>query len=187
MKFKFHNMFWAKKSANWPAWIVDLTPDALEEFCMNYIDLIAERYAGKLDYIDVINEIVDATGPDDHEFHDSPFAAIDDFSCKVFKRTREKIPQAKLIYNDFAHESRYWKKVSDKVYDFVKGLVDRGCPIDMVGFESHFRVEKANDKEFLAGISENIERYGKLGLGVHFSETDLSTVDLQWNETSQAA
>ena len=163
-----------------------MTPPELENFCYAYIDQIAERYAGKLDYIDVINEMIDTTG--DGHFHPSPFAAVDDFACKVFKRVRQKIPRAKLIYNDFVHESLYWKVPSDKVYNFVKGLVEADCGPDMVGFESHFTVDSPDfqKKEFLAGIGENIKRYGKLGLGVHFSETDLSTTDLTWNATTQA-
>ena len=138
MKFKFHNIFWARMYPCWPKWIEDLTPVELEEFCFNYIEQIAHRYAGKLDFIDVINEMVDATGT--LPLYDSPFAAIDDFACKVFKHVREKLPQAKLAYNDFSHESLVWKSSSDKVYNWVKDLRDRDCGPDVVGFENHFFV-----------------------------------------------
>ena len=30
LKFKLHNIFWARKPANWPAWIQDLAPVELE-------------------------------------------------------------------------------------------------------------------------------------------------------------
>ena len=136
LKFKLHNIFWARKPANWPAWIQDLAPVELEQFCYTYIEQIAHRYAGRLDFIDVINEMVDTTGPP--LVYDSPFSAIDDFACKVFKHVREKMPLAKLAYNDFSHESMVWNASSTKVYNFVKDLRDRDCGPDIVGFENHF-------------------------------------------------
>jgi GH35 family endo-1,4-beta-xylanase len=80
--------------------------------------------------------MVDTTGPP--LVYDSPFSAIDDFACKVFKHVREKMPEAKLAYNDFSHESMVWNASSTKVYNFVKDLRDRDCGPDIVGFENHF-------------------------------------------------
>lgn len=61
---------------------------------------------------------------------------------------------------------------SNNVYNYIKKLKQRGCPIDGVGFQSH--VDLTYDDANYKSIKQNIERYNKLGLKVHFTETDVS-------------
>ena len=109
----------------------------------------------------------------------------------MFKHTREKFPNSTLMFNDYNHESRTGAMTlkSDAVYDFVKGLVDRGCGIDVVGFQSHFEAKDVVDSEFLNGIKTNIQRYSDLGLKVHISELDVVCKKglLRWGQQDKCA
>jgi len=60
---------------------------------------------------------------------------------------------------------------SDKVYNMIKGLVDSGCPIHGVAFQSHLDIT-IHDAHF-EGMRSNIKRYHDLGLIVHISEIDV--------------
>ena len=63
---------------------------------------------------------------------------------------------------------------ADKIYNFVKGLKDAGCPIHGVGFQAHFQYAwfHNNDKWYDA-LRSNIKRYADLGIIVHISEIDV--------------
>ena len=74
----------------------------------------------------------------------------------------------KLFYNDYSAEPMNAK--SDKVYNLVKGMKERGIPIDGVGLQFHISVE---GHPSLDGIAQNMARLGKLGLEVHITEMDL--------------
>lgn len=127
-------IFWAKDDYQTPAWMDDYTTDELETWMYDYIEKIGEHYDGAdLPYIDVLNEFI---GDGDDDYHESPFLYIDDFACKAFTKAREVFPNSMLIYNDYNFESAQgWQLTkSDKVYTFIEGLVNAGCPIDVVGF-----------------------------------------------------
>lgn len=166
--FKFHAIFWPRVE-NTPDWTYNLTAKELEDWSYAYIDKIAERYGDKLDYIDVVNEML--AQKEDEYFRESAFLKIDDFSCKMFKHTKEKIPHAKLFYNDFGTEQTQVK--ADRVYKYVKDLHDRGCGIDMVGFQSHTTVKRATDKDELTKLRNYIQKYDKLGMKMQFTELDI--------------
>lgn len=195
MKFKFHNIIWAKYDRT-PEYLWNLTAADLEQWAYNYIDTIQERYGDQLDIIDVINEQIADTKSED--YHDAPWYIIDDFACKMFKYTKSKFPNSVLLYNDYAFESatgdddRQGVK-NRKVYDYVKGLVDGECGIDGVGFQSHYMVSQLVNETFMEGMAKNIKQYKDLGLKVHFSEIsnkcDVDTYldkscKIPWSETT---
>ena len=101
----------------------------MEEYINMMISKISYPFAW-----DVVNEAVH-DGPN-YVLKTSPWSMIDDYVCKAFKMARKANPNIELFYNDYKHASmagRYQYK-SNKVYDYVKSLVERGCPIDGVGF-----------------------------------------------------
>lgn len=107
---------------------------------------------------------------------DSPWSVIDDFICKSFKAARDAAPKGvKLFYNDYKHASMtgIYKRKSDNIYEMIKNMTERGkeCPIDGVGFQNHIDINY--DEANFESIRENIQRYAKLGIEVHFTETDV--------------
>lgn len=83
---------------------------------------------------DVINEAINDSP--NYVMKVSPWSIVDDYICKAFKAARKANPNAQLFYNDYKHASMtgIYKDKSDKVFNLVKDLKDRGCPIDGVGF-----------------------------------------------------
>jgi len=84
----------------------------------------------------VVNEaIVDGPNPK-KILKVSPWSQVDDYVCKAFKAARAADPTIQLFYNDYKHASMtgVTKTKSDKVFNYIKDLKSKGCPIDGVGF-----------------------------------------------------
>lgn len=63
--------------------------------------------------------------------------------CKAFTWAHEADPDAELFYNDFNHASMdsYWGRKATAVYNMIKELKDRDCPIHGIGFQLHQDVD----------------------------------------------
>ena len=106
----------------------------LESYLNEYIDKTVKSIGEYAYAWDVVNEAV-ADGAEPF-YKVSPWSIVDDYICKAFKAAHKANPNATLFYNDYKHASstgRY-KLKSDKIYEMVKNLTERGCPIHGVGF-----------------------------------------------------
>ena len=61
----------------------------------------------------------------------------------------------------------------DVIFDMIKDMKKRGCPIHGVGFQLH---QDINFLERTNTIGKNLRRYDKIGIKVHFTEVDKSLV-----------
>lgn len=174
MAFRGHTAVWANTGKNHyqPAFIRDETDlDKIEGFLRSHIHQVVSRYAGRYHAWDVVNEVIDVSNLP-ATYRDSVWNKLDDFVCKSFIWAHEADPTAELFYNDYNHATResYFEKKADAVYDMVKDLLDRGCPIHGVGFQLHV------DVDFEARVPNmitNIQRYQDLGIIVHMTEIDV--------------
>ena len=137
MVFRGHNTCWANVGQPYyqPDFIRNETDSTkIEKFLNDYIHAVVGRYEGKAAAWDIVNEAID----DDPKknIRDSVFNKVDDFICKAFKWAKEADHSGEMYYNDYNHASAtgWQKSKSDKVYNLVKDLHDRGCGIDGVGF-----------------------------------------------------
>lgn len=64
-----------------------------------------------------------------------------------------------------------YKIKSDKVYNLIKNLTARGCPIDGVGFQNHIDINY--NTSFFKSVDANMKRYAELGIKVHITEMDV--------------
>ena len=122
---------------------------------------------------DVVNEEITWTkqGWARRTFDDTDhawYSRMHDYVEKAFTYARAADPNTKLFYNDFAME-RYSGK-NRAVFNLVQSLVDKGVPIDGVGFQMHIRPDWALTREKLAAL---FKQYGDLGLEVHVTELDI--------------
>lgn len=85
---------------------------------------------------DVVNEAIDDNHNPKKIVKKSPWSRVDDYVCKAFKAARSTKPKMQLFYNEYGIASMTGKtKIkSDKVFNFIKDLKARGCPVDGVGF-----------------------------------------------------
>jgi endo-1,4-beta-xylanase len=127
-----------------------------------------QHYKGKIAVWDVVNEAVSIEGT---SYRDCPFYKYlgKTYIDEAFKIAREVDPTVKLYYNDYDDEGMNPK--SDFVYELLKGLKERGVPIDGVGMQMHYG--KPNAAFTIAELKTNLKRLTDLGLEVVFSEMDV--------------
>jgi len=165
MKVRGHTLVWHLYQ---PKWLTEKKweKDELNAILKNHINTVAGRYRGKIHAWDVVNEAIETDGSMRESFWYQTLGR--DYIDNAFRWAREADPEALLIYNDF--DSEGLSKKSDAIYNLVKGMQERGVPIDGVGFQLHV---KAADYAHPDDIRKNIQRLGALGLEVHFTEIDV--------------
>ncbi|GMH51073.1 hypothetical protein TrRE_jg5602 [Triparma retinervis] len=178
MAFRGHNFIWSRFN---PSWLEDgFSSDELVEILRNHIETVGTRYTNKTLAWDVVNEAID----DDAESSirkcvwnniTASDASPDDYTNYIdlaFKVARSADPFAKLFYNDYnVASSEGWSAgKSNAMFDMVKGMKDRGIPIDGVGFQLHV----GTGYDMIEGVKKNMERYHDIGIEVHITELDLA-------------
>jgi endo-1,4-beta-xylanase len=165
LKVRGHTLVWHEEI---PAWLKtgDYTKQEVSDILEQHIKTLVGRYEGRIQYWDVVNEAVDYDGSMRDTFWSENLGP--DYIDKAFEWVHEADPDAKLFYNDYGAEGLGAK--SDAVYELVKGMVERGVPIDGVGFQGHFTLANAPGQ---ADVAANMQRLADLGLEVQFTEFDV--------------
>lgn len=107
-------------------------------------------------------------------FYHLPDSSID----SAFVWAHQADPTAKLYYNEYFYAgpeyggTRMPYKI-DFTYEVVQGLLERGVPIDGIGFQSHLCTETFPGKEVFAA---DVKRFTDLGIKVYISELDIRLV-----------
>jgi endo-1,4-beta-xylanase len=169
MLVRGHTLVWHNQL---PAWVEkgDWTREELTEVLREHIATVVGRYKGRVAAWDVVNEAVDDKGM----LRDTVWLRVigPDYVELAFHWAHEADPDALLFYNDYSAEALGQK--SDAVYELVQDLLDKGVPIHGVGLQMHLR---SASPSWLAGVRENIERLGALGLEVQITEMDVRVRD----------
>ena len=87
---------------------------------------------------------------------------------KAFIWAKEAFPKSSLVINDYNLEMFEGKRQG--MYKLVKGMLERGIPVDTVGIQMHINIENPPVSE----IEKTIELYGSLGLNVIVTEMEIS-------------
>ena len=87
----------------------------------------------------------------------------------AFKHAASVDPTAKLYYNDYNLEIPRKRANCVKL---VKGMIERGVPIDGIGTQSHFQLGFPS----LEDIEKTIEEFSALGLKVMVTELDVDVL-----------
>lgn len=165
MKVKGHNLVWFSEL---PAWVSNLTTaSAVQSAMTNHIAKVAGHYKGQVVAWDVVNEAIG----DDGGLRSDVFSQLlgSAYVDMAYQAARAADPGALLIYNDFGIEGNLTK--SDAAFNMVQSMVQRGIPIDGVGFEFHVQAPDAHPTK--AAFIANMQRYEALGLKVFVSELDV--------------
>jgi endo-1,4-beta-xylanase len=175
MKMRGHTLIWAKDGPWIPSWLRwEKDPHVIESFMKTYIQTVMRHVT--YPYVwDVVNEALTNTG---EIRKDHVFSKVPDFICKSLKWAHEANPNAKLYINDYCVLSAtgWSKKKSDGLYNLVKDLKNRGCPIHGVGFQTHVTTNYFYDglDHGAVGIHENIQRYAAIGVETQMTEVDVA-------------
>ena len=184
MKVKGHTLVWHNQL---PGWMNSLSGAAqVEQAIRRHIENVMGHFKDRVDTWDVVNEAVitdSDTGVGNPRMRPSVFfnALGVNFLDLSFQIAREQDPNAKLYYNDYSIDALNEK--ADFVYEMIKGMVERGVPIDGVGFQMH--IGPPNNEAGGADVAANLKRFSDLGLEVLISEMDINRCGGQVTETEQ--
>ena len=182
MQLKGHTLVWHSQL---PAWAQNLSgAQAVRSAITGHIQGVLAHYRDRSHVIawDVVNEAVDdAAAANRNGLRDTVFytALGETFIDEAFQLAKAADPDALLLYNDYGIEGLGGK--SDRAFALIQRLLDRGVPIDGVGFQMHVDTTSPT----VADIRSNIERYAALGLRVNISELDVTVCEVDGSTSAK--
>jgi endo-1,4-beta-xylanase len=130
-----------------------------------HIAAVAGHFAGKVQSWDVVNEAIDNKG--EYLRKTKWLASIgEDFIAEAFIAARKADPKAELYYNDYSIE-RQPKR--DKVLRLIRGLKQRGAPIQGIGIQGHWQLDHIP----FQAIEDAILAFHAEGLNIVITELDI--------------
>lgn len=171
---RWHTLVWHNQS---PDWIFKddngnkVSKEVLENRLKKYIFAVGKRYANDICSVDVVNECISdknfilRDGNDRSQWFD---ILGSDYVDKAFFWAKEAFPKSSLVINDYNLEMIEGKRQG--MYKLVKGMLERGVPVDTVGLQMHINIQNPPISE----IEQTIELFGSLGLNVIVTEMEVS-------------
>lgn len=171
MALRAHAPLWHIQTARWTHLDRDGKPASRElliERIERHTKAFCERYGGQFFCWDVVNEVID-DGPDGGLLRKTKWleGIGDDYIDIAYKLARKYAPDAQLFYNDY---NEYDPIKRDKIVRLMRGMQERGIPLDGFGMQSHINVHEFDIGEY----KRTIETYAALGLRIHITELDVS-------------
>ncbi|QEN03446.1 hypothetical protein EW093_01580 [Thiospirochaeta perfilievii] len=165
-----HTLLW---HSQYPYWFFTdksgkkVDKDTLLKRIETHIKTIAGELKGDINTWDVVNEVLAENGTlRESQYYD--IIGSDEYIEMAFRWARESDPKAKLFINDYGISRKGPKQ--DGLYNLVKSMLDRGVPIDGVGFQTHINLNYPSVED----IRKSIKRFAALGLDVQITELDIS-------------
>jgi GH35 family endo-1,4-beta-xylanase len=155
---KGHPLCWHTVCADW---LLEYDNDTILGKQLDRIRREVGLYAGVIDMWDVINEVVIMPVFDKYDNavtrianHVGPV----ELTLRCFEAARETNPQATLLINDFNLSPDYER--------LIEQLLDRGCPIDAIGLQTH----QHHGYHGVERTLEVIDRFSRFEKPLHFTE-----------------
>lgn len=166
---KGHPVFWKYASSN-PSWI-NGTPTPAQQ--QAHLTELMQRYAGKVEYWDVLNEPSRSPGYDIKQLH---------------QWARQVDPAGKLLINDYGE----FVDGAPGLFAFIQQAIGAGAAIDGIALQGHSPV---TERFSMSQVWQVLNRYATFGLPISLSElTPTSNGQTMtgvgwsgvWNEAAQA-
>lgn len=169
-----HTLVWHSQTPRWVFQDAEGQPasrEVLLERMRKHIETVAGRYKGRIKGWDVVNEAIADGGADAPVLRNSPWKRIigDDFLDHAFRLAREADPHAELYYNDYG---MFHREKRARTIQMLRGLLERGVPIDGVGMQGHYHLGSPPIEEIELAIQE----FAALGLKVMITELDIDVL-----------
>ncbi len=165
--WKFHCLVWGSQ---YPRWMDGLSQSEQLKEITEWLDEAAERYPD-VQMIDVINEAYPSHKP-------PPFKnALGgdgktgfDWMITIFEMTRERWPQAILIYNDY--NTIEWNSEVTWQVKMATAMKENNAPMDAIGVQAHDAAKVATST-----VRNNIDKLAATGYPIIVSEYDIPESD----------
>ena len=177
MKMRGHNFVWHRAL---PAWFATyVTPANAEQVLVNHIETVGGRYKLRIHSWDVVNEAIQISDGLPGGMRNSPWQKVLPNYIDIAFRTARRVDwHALLTYNDYGIEGEDEASTAKRaaVLDLVRGMQQRGVPIDAIGIQSHLSAGPNNVygpalKQFMTDVQ-------KLGLKIMLTEMDVNDREL---------
>ncbi|WP_454832874.1 endo-1,4-beta-xylanase [Pseudoxanthomonas wuyuanensis] len=147
------------------------TREAQIERMRRHIEVVAGRYAGRVDAWDVVNEIIDEDGAYRPTIWVNRIGDGDELVRLAFAFASHYAPDTELYYNDF---NAWLPEKRDGIVRMVKMLQKAGIRIDGIGIQGHWGLEYPRSDYIEAAI----DAYAAPGLKVMITELDVDVLPL---------
>ena len=176
MPVEAHHYVWGEQK--WlPDWLKEgnYSKDELMKIMQDHIYTVGKKYSGRIKTWTVVNE---AFTRQQHLFDLNDWWADNTgglgYIDEAFKWARQADPHSKLVLNDFNNESI--NDTSNAMYDYVKGALARGVPIEGIGMQMHLDGGHPPTKD---EVVSNMKRFADLGLDIYVTEFDVNMNDVK--------
>lgn len=167
-----HCLVWAKDDRTPPWFYRDgsnvASSGVLEKRMKTHIETVVRRYRGRIAMWDVVNEALD-DGTNYLRSSGWSQASGEDFIIKAFEFAHAADPGALLIYNDYNNELPNKRA---KLIRLVQSLRERHSPIDAVGLQGHYEIDRIP----FAEIEATLVAMKELRIKVVVSELDIDVI-----------
>ena len=164
-----HALIWHSQIANFMNSIKDSTK--MVQHVTNHISTLVNRYKGKIDTWDVVNEALNGDGT----LRESIFLKVlgENYLETVYKMAEKYDSNADLAYNDY---NLCKPKKREGAVKLIKSLQKNGAKINSVGIQAHWQLTSPTLEE----IETSILAFSELGVKVMFTELDISVLPNPW-------
>jgi endo-1,4-beta-xylanase len=182
MEMRFHTLIWHTQCPNWFFYdqsgkdmAAETDPDKraankalLLKRVEDHVSTIVARYKNSIRSWDVVNEVMDPSGPGGYRESSWYKIAGPDYIAAAFRAARAAGgPDVKLYITDYDTDDPARR---DALYGIVKDLLDKGVPVDGVGHQSHINIKNPS----VQAIGDSIRLFAGLGLDNQITELDVS-------------
>lgn len=149
-----------------PDWVKSTPLSEIEAVMNEHIDAVVDRYKGRVNLWNVVNEAIDDEG--NIRLNNRWAQAMGaDYISKAFIRAQAADPTAILYYNEFDIESNEAK--FNGVKNLLQELLDQGVPVHALGWQMHVRPGSFDPETLLARMNEIAD----MGLDNYITELDV--------------
>jgi endo-1,4-beta-xylanase len=177
MRVRGHNLCWYQQFPSWLApYAAGATAQEMSTLLQNHINAEVTHFKGEVFAWDVVNEAFNdpsgsaVPGLRDSIWYNQPGIGQTGtgYIEQALRWAHAADPNALLFYNDYNIEGPGPKFTA--VYNMVQDFVQRGVPINGVGFEMHITTDGYPSA---AGLAQNMQQLAALGIQVHITEMDV--------------
>ncbi len=168
MGVRAHAPVWHQQTDDWifTDRFVYAGRELLLERLEDHIRVMAGRYGDAVYAWDVVNEaIVDS--PEGYLRETKWYKLIgEDYIDYAYRFVKQYAPKTQVFYNDY---NEFDPIKRDKIVRLMRGMQERGVPLDGFGLQQHVNIYTNLDD-----IKAAIEAYASLGITLHVTELDVS-------------
>ncbi|MBD0272464.1 MAG: endo-1,4-beta-xylanase [Acetobacteraceae bacterium] len=175
-----HTLVWHAAMEDWTVAALAEGPARGRALLEEYFDRVLGYTAPAIRDWDVANEAVADPWKSNELLKDSPWLRSigPDYLDLAFRLARRRDPGLTLTYNDYGceHDTDFDDEKRRRVLALVRGMRDRGVPIDAVGLQGHMHRDNKFSAPKLAGFVRSVRA---LGLRVLVTELDVIEPETQ--------